>query len=100
MICCRFVRNQVESAKPAEGISVGLLAALRAVDQLNLVSSRLAPIDKLVTTQADNEKSPDCNKKVPQDMDEVAIGIGEMMPIGNKHIIPKVVPLILKLAER
>ena len=94
------MRNQVESAKPAEGISVGLLAALRAVDQLNLVSSRLAPIDKLVTTHADNEKSPDCNKKVAQDMDEVAIGISKMMPIGNKHITPKVVTLILELAER
>ena len=94
----RFVCNEVETAEPAIGIGIGLFVTAWALDHLYLVSPRLRSIDKLVATQSNDENRPDRNKKVTQEVDEVSIGVGKMVPISDKHKTPKVVALVLNVA--
>ena len=91
--------NEVETAEPAIGIGVGLLVTARAIDQFYLVRPRLPSIDKLFATQSNDENSPDRNEKVAQEVNEVAIGVSEMMPVSDKNKIPNVVALVLNFAE-
>ena len=52
----RLVRDQIETAKPAKGISIGLFATVRTGDHGALLSAGLFLMLKLFTTDANDQK--------------------------------------------